>query len=261
MGEIVRVSLSTPCTLRNYNLIGNRGAGFDRRWKMEDESEIVKATAEGTVSAIVKPFSDLLLTLLGGATEEAGDYLRWRMCMFRESRRRRFEQRTMGMFEAKGKEPAPLPLTILLPILEQASIEEDDDLQDRWAALLVSCSGEKTITMPAAPDILKQLNKWEIMLLQRCYDSFQGDSDCLYPFPKPEMRSQARLAGIWANELGHVHHLNGVLGRGSFNFQAMLDNVVRLGLLQRRTGAEKETDIYMTSLGYKFVSLCQPTNN
>ena len=39
--------------------------------------------------------------------------------------------------------PIPLPLKLAVPLLEGASIEDDDSLLDRWAALLVNSTSSE----------------------------------------------------------------------------------------------------------------------
>lgn len=40
-----------------------------------------------------------------------------------------------SMCDEAGIEPTKVPLKTLVPLLEGASLEEDDDFQKRWAAL------------------------------------------------------------------------------------------------------------------------------
>lgn len=231
---------------------------------MDDDAELIKAAATGAVNAIVEPFNSLLTDLLGPAAEEAGEYLRWRVQVFRESRMKRFTERTKAIFAERQKRPEPVPLKMLLPIIEAASVEEDDELQDRWAALLVSCSGERRITVPAAPEILKQLNNWEVMLLQRCFDSFSGDMEVLYPYPQPWKRPMTAVVTHWWGDLRVPYGLQSPGLTESHDFAAMLGNLERLGLLEKDSTTsrteenEKRVEWLMTSLGFKFVSLCQP---
>jgi hypothetical protein len=61
--------------------------------------------------------------------------------------------------EAMRLQPRTVPLKLLKPIIENATIEDDDDLRDIWANLLVSGAGahEEDGVTPSFPAILKDL--------------------------------------------------------------------------------------------------------
>jgi abortive infection alpha-like protein len=61
----------------------------------------------------------------------------------------------------------PVPTKLLVPFLEKASLEDaDEDLRDRWAALLVSASKEYHARHLSFVDILSRLSSDEIMLVE-----------------------------------------------------------------------------------------------
>ncbi len=214
-----------------------------------DDAEVVKASAEGVTTAFVKPFGDLLTALLGPAAEELGLAFRDHVRFFRWERYQRFVAKAEEIFERTGKKPKPIPLKILLPILENGSIEDDDNLQDRWAALLVSLSGDKRNLVSGAVAILKQLNSYEVLLLQMCFDYVSID------VTTPE-------ADLNEKPLNETYHQWFAVLREKYSFGMpgledhryagiMVENLKRHRLL------EGERNLYMTSMGYEFVTLCQ----
>jgi hypothetical protein len=135
---------------------------------MADEDKLVKAGVE----AALKPFADLLDKLAGPAAEEIGLTLKDHVQVFRLKRRIRLLARAKEMLLEANIEPGQVPFKLLLPMIENASIEEDDDLQDRWAAMLAnSAAGTNRGSgiEPAFPPILKELGIEDVKFLDELY--------------------------------------------------------------------------------------------
>jgi Abortive infection alpha len=196
----------------------------------DDDAELIKAGAQGIVEGVMKPFGDLLQALLGPGMEEAGLLIRDSIRTYRVSRTQRLLGRADAMFKASETTPGPITPKLLITILENGSLEDNDDLQDRWAALLVNSSGSNRSRdlLPSAPEILKQLNPWEVLLLQNCFDALTMDS--LVPYPHPIRQSQLRTITDWENELRFKRGFD-QSGMGyNYDFNVMIDNLLRLGL-------------------------------
>ena len=147
----------------------------------EDQAELVKAGAQGIVEGAMKPFSDLLLALLGPAASEAGLMLKDSVQHYRQMRRIRFFERTREILDEAQIRPGPVSLKILLPIIENATNEEDDDLQDRWATLLANSANPAYASKvhPSFPAILKELTARDVKFLDTIFDwasSMRGNS-------------------------------------------------------------------------------------
>ncbi len=172
---------------------------------MSDDVEIVKAGVQATVQGFFAPYNQLMLNLLGPVTEEIGLDWRDRYRSLRTARTGRLLARIEEGFAVKQTEPHPVPPKLLATVLENGSLEEDDSLQDRWAALLINAgpSGqEEQLLLNSAPEMLKQLNKWEIMLLERCMKVLEPDD--YIPLPVPEVRSQRDAIHEWALDLRQI---------------------------------------------------------
>lgn len=218
-----------------------------------DDAELVKAGVEGMVGGIIAPFADLLDKLVGPATEEFGLALRDQVKFVRFKRSVRLLARTKEMFESMRRQPEPIALKVLLPILENGSVEEDDDLQDRWAALLVNSSLGNQRLLPGASEILKQLSPFEVLLLQMCCDSVHPRG----PFLELEKKPMNNTAHQWFAVLAKEHNFKKAGMAHQHEVDVMIDNLTRLGLLIRRPSKTDPNAIYMTSLGYEFVGLCR----
>lgn len=73
---------------------------------------------------------------------------------------------TEGMDE-QLQEP---PLKLSMPLLENASLEDDDELQEKWANLLANTLTQKKDIRPAYIEILKELSSIEVKILDKIYD-------------------------------------------------------------------------------------------
>lgn len=124
--------------------------------------EVVKATTESAL----KPFADLIEKLLGPAAEGVGEGFRSMIGPWVVKRQIRFWQRTREMIEEAGIEPQAVPPKLLLPILQNASLEDDDFLQDHWAALLRHASKESSKVLPAFLHTLGQLTRPDALFLK-----------------------------------------------------------------------------------------------
>jgi hypothetical protein len=105
----------------------------------EDESELVKAGIE----VAVKPFADLLDKLAGPLATEIGQTFGDAARFYRFKRALKLLQKVEKLARESGFEPRPVSPKLLLPILDHASLEDDEAIHDRWAAMLAN---------PANPD-------------------------------------------------------------------------------------------------------------
>jgi|SRR5579863_4588650 len=240
---------------------------------MSDDTELVKAGVEGAASAALAPFADLISRLFGRAADEGGAILGEMVREFGNDIRERLRARTVRLFgrtqeflTVEAATATQIELKLLVPLLESGSLEEDDRLQDRWAALLARTSTGMRI--PGAVEILKQLTSDDVELLQLCYDFVHniettawrkeveeaaGHQRTLPPFDpsKYDLKTtlEERKYQIAMN-LKHVWLHTSRHGQ-PYEFYVYLDNVIRLGLLSPLEEAR------LTRIGYRIISACQ----
>lgn len=72
-----------------------------------------------------------------------------------------------------GQAPGEVPLNILQPALEAASVQEDRSLQEIWANLLANASDPRALipVTAAFPTILKELGAREVSFLDKIYET------------------------------------------------------------------------------------------
>ena len=224
---------------------------------MSDDAEIVKAVVQGTVEGLITPFTGLLERLFGFAADEAGLVLgdavggmgagiRSRM----QLRRERFLGRTQCMLNAMQTEAQQVPLKILIPIIQNASLEEDDDLQDRWAALLANNAAGKYLQTTFS-EILRQLASADAYLLRACFH------EVLATMEKDELNP-------WSVSVdGAISKWQSALTKtGPISFpvsELSVENLTRLGLLERNDLAVNMVRQHdkLTKLGYNFAIACE----
>lgn len=121
---------------------------------------------------------DLIVRLLGPSVDVAGDELKtW--VQNRIARGHDTVITAGTMVEKAGREVRPVPGRILMPILEHASIEEDDDLRTKWAALLANAATPEfgTYVLPAYAEILRQITPVQAKMLDWIYENCQQPSE------------------------------------------------------------------------------------
>jgi hypothetical protein len=121
--------------------------------------KFAKAAERGT-----REFRELLRDFLSPAAVEAGQYLADQVRIFRFIAAIRAMLKAKEMIAKSGLDSHSIDLKRLIPLLEGASLEEDDDLVSRWAGLIASAATTSD-TLPAFADILRQLTPEEARML------------------------------------------------------------------------------------------------
>lgn len=126
--------------------------------------KVAEATERGT-----RELREVLRDLAGPAAKEFGEYLGRRIHIYGVVRTVKAAQKARAQILASGLEQQPIPLTVLVPALEGAALEEDEDLATRWAGLLATAATSGAV-LPAYADILRQLTPEEARMLDFIYE-------------------------------------------------------------------------------------------
>nr|WP_255519702.1 Abi-alpha family protein [Cupriavidus sp. IK-TO18] len=149
----------------------------------------------------------------------------------------------------------PIPLKLAIPYLEAAALEDDDSLQDKWAALLVNAANPaKSVDLSRSYiAILEEITPFEAALLDKIY-GFPFDSIQHNGIWTAELPDRAIAGNEKEEEPAQVKDKNPselvVLG---------LANLKRLGCIQTAStwgGGENFKRILPTVLGKHFVAAC-----
>jgi hypothetical protein len=136
--------------------------------------ELIKKGIDGGVSAA----RHLLQKLCGPAFDELGLLLQDRARVYRLKNQLRMLGKVQDMLQEAGKEVRPVPLRTLLPLLEGAALEDDENLSDKWAGLLASAasSDETESTHPSFPRILCEISPREALIIDKLHQT-GGETD------------------------------------------------------------------------------------
>jgi hypothetical protein len=127
-------------------------------------------------AALAKAF---LSRILGLAADEVAGIIADPIAEYRKelSERRktrvvRVTSRAAQMIESAGVQAERVPDYIALPLLECASLTDDETLQDKWAGLLASAADRASPERvhPSFSEILKTLSPQEVKFLDACHD-------------------------------------------------------------------------------------------
>ncbi|MGX4641724.1 Abi-alpha family protein [Massilia sp. SYSU DXS3249] len=167
-----------------------------------------------------------------------------RLTFMRAERQLRFQVRTRELLSELGiaHPTRAVPLKFAVPLLEQASLEEDDSLQDLWAHLLVNAANASSpVEMRRAfISILEQLTSLDALILLKIYSLLPNEN---------------QREGVVTGELPQRAR-NSIPGetvdnwaQPSLDVKLSLENLERVGCI----------DIGDTFGGPKFYPMVQPT--
>lgn len=216
------------------------------------ENEIAKTTGKAIDAA--REAGGFIARFVSGPLEQGMGIFEDRLRYARWERQVRLMQRAQEFLRRLGlDEPTrPVPLKLIIPILQGAGLEDDDDLQDRWAALLVNAAnanfhGEVRRSYVA---ILEQLTPFDAQILDVLYSmSFEA----------------CQHAGIVTVGLPRSAHVKvdseQELSLPSEEVVISLSNLARLGCIRPTMtlgGGESFSRVNPTVAGKAFIEACRP---
>ncbi|WP_103669511.1 Abi-alpha family protein [Pseudanabaena sp. BC1403] len=202
-------------------------------------SEEIKSGLSSTVGGIVKdvvsPSAKIIGSWLGDSLSV--NYSQWRA------------KQAAKVVEGAGEILAELNLKptickpkILLPLIEQASLEEDDDLTKKWMGLLASAVIGDSIH-PSYSKILSEIIQSEAKIIDYLY-SLEMDLDKLQEDKTPEGRKSKRnfLKQFWLKKIQEF------VGFNDEEFYLSIDNLLRIRLCYHPDEEESYEVVTETSL-------------
>jgi hypothetical protein len=148
--------------------------------EVEETAKAVRATAETAGKAIDagRDLGGFLARIFGGPLEQVSgmieDSLRFRRLVRLERLAERYEQ--IRLERNIPGETNPIEMKIGIPLIAAASLEENDELQDMFARLLVNATdpNAKVKAQRAFVTILEDMGPLEAHLLERIYSAPTG---------------------------------------------------------------------------------------
>jgi hypothetical protein len=221
--------------------------------KPEEISAIIQA-APGLIKSGAELAGALKLTqiakaILGPATDEFAERIRDEVRLYRFGRQLELLRKAEKMVEDAGFTPKAVPIKLLFPLLEGASLEEDESLHDMWAALLANAaSPDCEKVRPGFIATLKQMARDEAVLLNAVYESANGKREAL-----PVNR---KIEGVFflGDEIADIAKAS---GESLAIWYICLERLQACMFLQRRFDSKHE--VYMvTGSAFRFVEACCP---
>lgn len=217
-----------------------------------DEKELFKTGVEVALA----PYKELTLRAFGPLAKQIGDILGDYGRFTRFKNLARILGKMQKIADECGIEINIIPPRILLPAVHFASLEDDEDFQEKWAALLTNTAVEPDGISPSFPDILHSLTPVEARFLDRVYDELLEDAE-------EKKREQERFKygppSKYANALGETPVRPESLEDAS---EVMLDNIARLGLFKRYPMSEEvfghpQATFGISAFGCAFIRACR----
>lgn len=177
-------------------------------------------------------------------------------------------RRARQLTEAAGKDAKPIPPRVLVPMLEGASLEDDHELQERWAALLANAAiaGDDESMLPVFAKILANLTPLSARGLQVLATPRDNRRKLI---SEPSGASPEEFAKMLGSAVVDDGAAQGLLGRAN----AIAGLLVREGIVsqtpvlrQSGTYARGEpadvrlqgTELKVSDLGIAFLAACTP---
>jgi hypothetical protein len=194
-------------------------------------------------------FGRFLVRIFGPALEQFGDSLEDQVRYWRKGRLRRLEVKYEEACKDLGevKQPIPVDPKFAIALLEAASLEDDDDLQDMYARLLANATTDGTGVEARRTfvSILQDLTPLDVHLLSMIYRAPTG--------PAGTVRT-ARLPDEYVKAAPGVADTKPVR-----RVEVSLWNLVRAGCIESAGGWDGTATVAvvtLTALGSDLVEAC-----
>jgi hypothetical protein len=236
---------------------------------MEDEQkELIKAS----VDASLRPFANLIEKLFGGAVEQFGGMWSDSLAVRRQIRRISLFRKLQTAIDEVGFDPQQIPDNIWVPAIQEASLQDDETIQQQWANLLANAADPRATSavLPSFPAILRELTFNDAHFLSNFYE--KG-----YWSASPDPRTANKAKALWyPPQHLMAYYWHEAIGTESFEvleqyLQVTLDTLERSGLVTKRysppSRMETADDPHIppvkfgyeiTNLGLMFISACRP---
>jgi hypothetical protein len=141
-----------------------------------DAQEILNGAQQimkvGAAVGAVVPFTAIVKRMLGPAADEIAERVRDEIRLYRYGRQLSLLHKAEQMAAEAGFTPKAVPVKSLFALLEGASLEENEDLHSKWAALLAHASYPEgqTLVRPSFMDTLKLMTPETAKFLDAVYE-------------------------------------------------------------------------------------------
>jgi hypothetical protein len=246
---------------------------------------------------LAKQVGQIIYDVAGPAAQEIGEMIKDEIRPYRAARQMQLAEKTARRLQEAEIKPVAVAPKILLSVFENAGLEDDEEMHDRWATLLANAAtpGFEFAISIVFIEILKQLSPREAVYLDVLVQQFETAQKApkKYSMQKDLVIPEEHDLGVFDEMLG-AYADTGFLTLPSrktlpewqnqalqkqhdlavTEFNVVLANMERLGLLGRSTHVEQDGPResrfglalqvenyerhHLTSLGYRLVLACRP---
>jgi hypothetical protein len=143
---------------------------------------------------ILEKSEKLLSTLFGEAFKEIGGMFGDQMRAKRMINQFKILNRTTEILEKKGLNPHQINLKALVPLIEKSSLEEDKQLQEKWATLLANISSTPENGLePRLINTLSRLSSLEAGILDFIHDYYLRTREHLFQNSRDKYQTEKEI--------------------------------------------------------------------
>lgn len=229
---------------------------------LDEESRAVQEVAKTTGKVIDagREMGGFIAKYIAGPLEQAMGIWEDKLKYRRWENQIKLADKARSALRARGLDGPTriVELNIAIPLLEEASLADSDELQDRWAMLLANAADANgPIIRRAYIGILSEMTPFDVLILDKI---FEADQTFLPTKDGP-------VAEIWTHMLPDEVRILGLAkpphdpADMPVDVEISLGNLARLGLIASAMafgGNALMSAVSMTGLGRQFVVSCRP---
>ncbi len=215
--------------------------------QMSIEDKTIKAGVQGNQDAVNEFFDGIVPDFIKDGIGILSDQVK----LWRWSNQIEIIKKAQAKIEASGLSKRQIPLKVLVPIIQNSSLEEDSNMQDKWSSMLANAVTGNVEVSPNYAAILNELSPLEVSILDKIYTEVNKETDY-------EKRKALQFDAI---------KLKSILSTSDEKMDLIIENLFRLNLLQSPAGQGvmlgnfpfvlRTTKVFeFTTLGYEFVKAC-----
>jgi len=196
--------------------------------------------------------------MVGPAADEFGLAFRDTVRMWRFERQVRFFEQFRQVCSTANIDPKEVKKSLLFDILERATLEEDDGLQELWANLLANAADSKgqVLVKTAFPDILRQISREEASYLNELFEVMErAEVQMIRTYDQEEEEHTPKLDPVSYDNLQRLRLIDA-------NSETIPAVAVTASLEELRRGGNRykrltQETYQLTFLGEAFVRACK----
>lgn len=218
--------------------------------KASAEDKTITAGVQGNPDAIAEFFNGIVPDFIKDGVGILSDQVKF----WRWNNQVNIITKAQIKIDASGLDKKQIPLKVLVPIIENSSLEQDQNMQDKWANMLANAATGNVEISPNYAAILNELSPLEVSILDKIYQEVNRETDY-------QKRKSFQF---------DANKIKTMLSITEEKMDLIIENLFRLNVLQSPAGkgvmlgdipfALRTTKIFeFTTLGYEFVKACNWT--